>query len=69
MAEEKIEHSMPDRTNWNAAVKSDPGTTDTTDPQEHMRGPLSSFMHKIEETAEKNDKKDIDKKKSEGKIP
>jgi hypothetical protein len=26
-------------------------------------------MHKIEETAEKNDKKDIDKKKSEGKIP
>ncbi len=69
MAEEKIERSMPDKTNRDAAIKSDPGTVDTTDPQEHMRGPLSSLMHKIEETAEKNAEKDIDKQKKEGKIP
>ncbi len=28
------------------ALKSDPETLDTTDPQEHMEGPVSSLMHK-----------------------
>jgi hypothetical protein len=69
MAEEKTERSKPDKTNKDAAIKSDPGTVDTTDPQEHMRGPLSSLMHKIEESAEKNAEKDIEKQKKEGKIP
>ncbi len=69
MAEEKIEPSKTDKTNQDAAIKSDPGTVDTTDPQEHMRGPLSSLMHKIEKAAEENDAKDIQIKKEEGKIP
>jgi len=29
-------------------IKPDPGTTDTTDPQEHMEGPLSSLVHGAE---------------------
>jgi len=35
--------------------KSDPGTTNSTDPQEHMEGPVSSLMHNIEEVFEKDD--------------
>lgn len=45
-------------------LKQDPGQADTplppdpetlhkTDPQENMKGPISSTMHKIEETMEK----------------
>ena len=40
--------------------KADPGTTSGTDPQEHMKGPVSSLMKKIEETfeGEETDKRD-----------
>ena len=34
----------------------DPETLHTTDPQEHMKGPVSSTMKKLEETAEKNNR-------------
>jgi hypothetical protein len=46
--------------------KSDPGTNHSTDPQENMEGPVSSIMHKIEESfdSEENDDKD---ENSEGK--
>ena len=30
--------------------KSDPGTTKGPDPQENMEGPISSLMHKVQET-------------------
>lgn len=46
---------------------SDPETLHTTDPQEHMEGPVSSLMHKVgdgfedEEAAKK--KKEEDEKK------
>ncbi|RYY98204.1 MAG: hypothetical protein EOO11_08775, partial [Chitinophagaceae bacterium] len=33
-------------------------TLHTTDPQEHMEGPLSSLMHKIEHQGEKSDHED-----------
>jgi hypothetical protein len=69
MADEKIERNKPDEINQDTNIKSDPGTVGTTDPQEHMRGPMSSLMHKIEEAVEHNDEKDIDKQKKEGKIP
>jgi hypothetical protein len=42
--------------------KSDPGTTNSTDPQEHMEGPVSSFMHIMEEAFEP---KEDDLKKDE----
>jgi hypothetical protein len=47
-------------------TKPDPETTKTTDPQEHMKGPVSSVMQGIKEEAEENDKeskKEADKKK------
>jgi hypothetical protein len=46
----------------------DPETEHTTDPQEHMKGPVSSFMQNIKEEANKNDKvskEEADKKRDE----
>jgi hypothetical protein len=48
--------------------KPDPETLDTTDPQEHMKGPVSSVMQNIKEEANKNDKvskEEADKKRDE----
>lgn len=39
----------------NPLLKPDPGTLGTTDPQEHMKGPLSSTIQNIKEEGEKND--------------
>jgi hypothetical protein len=36
--------------------KPDPETLHTTDPQEHMKGPVSSTMQGIKEEGKKNDK-------------
>jgi hypothetical protein len=36
----------------------DPETLHTTDPEDHMEGPVSSTMQKIKENAEGNDHKD-----------
>ena len=65
MAEEKTEMNKPDKSNKDAMLKPDPETLNTTDPQEHMKGPLSSLMHKVEEKAEENDKKDAIQKESQ----
>ena len=51
-----------------SASKPDPETLDTSDPQEHMKGPVSSFMQNIKEEANKNDKvskEEADKKRDE----
>jgi hypothetical protein len=40
------------------ARQPDPETLGTTDPQEHMKGPVSSAMQKIKEEAEDNDAAD-----------
>lgn len=40
----------------------DPGTMNTTDPQEHMEGPISSLVNK---TADSLKSKDSDEKKEE----
>jgi hypothetical protein len=48
--------------------KPDAETLHTTDPQEHMKGPVSSFMQNIKEEANKNDKvskEEADKKRDE----
>jgi hypothetical protein len=37
-------------------LKPDPETLHTTDPEEHMEGPVSSTMQKIKEEAGKEDK-------------
>lgn len=58
MADEKKEKAVIDKSNKDAASKPDPETMQTTDPQEHMKGPFSSLMQKIEGKAEENDEKD-----------
>lgn len=41
--------------NKHKASEPDPETLNTTDPQEHMTGPISSLMQKTKKGAEKND--------------
>lgn len=48
------------------SLNNDPGTENTTDPQEHMEGPISSLMQGIADKAEENDEKDSEEKE-EGK--
>jgi hypothetical protein len=59
-----------DNDNKDAAVKPDPETLHTTDPQEHMEGPVSSIMQNIAESGEKDDdksKEEADKERDENK--
>ncbi|MBC7933927.1 MAG: hypothetical protein H7Y86_01015 [Rhizobacter sp.] len=59
-----------DQDNKDAAVKPDPETLHTTDPQDHMKGPISSLVQGVKETAEENDsqsKDDADIEKEEHK--
>lgn len=59
-----------DNDNKDAAVKPDPETLHTTDPQEHMDGPVSSIMQNIAGSAEENDsksKEQADKERDEKK--
>jgi len=37
------------------ALKPDPETIDTTDPQDNMKGPVSSVVHSVKDEVEKND--------------
>jgi len=62
MAEEKKQNNQH-AGNEDASIKNDPATENTTDPQEHMEGPLSSIMQRGKEQIEENDEKD----KAEGK--
>jgi len=41
----KNENNKAKENNKDAAVKPNPETLHTTDPQEKMRGPISSLMH------------------------
>lgn len=45
-----------DKDNDKLVPMPDEETLHTTDPQEYMKGPLSSRMHSISEEAKKNDK-------------
>lgn len=49
---EKNEH----KDKKNTGLAPDPETLHTTDPQEHMKGPVSSTMQNIKDEANKNDK-------------
>lgn len=55
------------KANSDAPVKPDPETLHTTDPQDEMKGPVSSFMNNVREEVEDEGKKinpDPDKKQS-----
>ena len=66
MANEESENQKEKTSNKDAAVKPDSETLNTTDPQEHMEGPLSSLMHKTGEgfKSEKSEKEASEKKES-----
>jgi hypothetical protein len=55
-----MNHNTTDRNNEPKAPagQPDPATLHTTDPQEHMEGPVSSMMHSIGEEGEKSDSED-----------
>jgi hypothetical protein len=62
MADKKKQKKHKDE----SPLKPDPETLHTTDPQEHMEGPVSSVMQNIAEKAEENDeetKEEADRKK------
>jgi hypothetical protein len=44
------------------ARKPDPETLGTTDPEEHMKGPVSSLMQKVKKGVEKNGNEDLGNK-------
>lgn len=68
MSNSETDKQAQDQQNKNAAVKPDSETLHTTDPQEHMKGPISSLMQGIKEDADDGavTKKEADKKKEEG---
>ena len=63
MANEKTENTTQQSDKKDDVFKNAPETLNTTDPQEHMEGPLSSLMQMGKDSAKKNDEKD----KNEGK--
>jgi hypothetical protein len=67
MKQEQTEKNKEKEDNKDAAMKSDPATLNTTDPQEHMEGPVSSLMHETGEVFESEDseKEAKEKKKTE----
>ena len=52
MNQEQTENNKEKRDNKDAPIKPDPETLNTTDPQEHMEGPVSSLMHEAGEAFE-----------------
>ena len=54
--------------NDDKGLKPDPETLHTTDPQEHMKGPISSSVQTVKEEVEEGDKEskqEADKRKEE----
>ncbi|MDQ6901608.1 MAG: hypothetical protein M3139_01190 [Bacteroidota bacterium] len=49
MQKDEEKNKKEDHDEEESSIKSDPGTTHTTDPQEHMKGPVSSLMKEIGE--------------------
>ena len=65
MTEEKTEKNKEKEDNKDAAVKPDPETLHTTDPQEHMEGPISTLMHKLGDDFESDKAEEEVKQKKE----
>ena len=50
---------------YSGGPKPDPETRHKTDPQEHMKGPVSSVKQKIKEGKDENEKEDHKKSEEE----
>jgi hypothetical protein len=55
MAQPDPKNTRPDKQNEDAPLQPNPELLHTTDPEEHMKGPVSSIVQKIKEKAEEND--------------
>ena len=65
---DKVKNKKEQKDKSQPTSKPDPETLNTTDPQEHMKGPFSSTMQNIKEEANKNDKvskEEADRKREE----
>jgi len=51
-----VKNKKEEKDKKHQGLEPDPETLHTTDPQEHMKGPVSSTMQSIKEEAKKNDK-------------
>ncbi len=67
MTSEQTDKNKEKETNKDAAVKPDPETLHTTDPQEHMEGPISSLMHKTGDSFETEETEEEVRKKEKNK--
>ncbi|MEO7446512.1 MAG: hypothetical protein ABIT96_11480 [Ferruginibacter sp.] len=66
MSHDKKTTPPEDAQNKDAAVKPDPETLNTTDPQKNMEGPISSLMHKTGESFKTDQtKEEADEEKEE----
>jgi hypothetical protein len=65
-AMEKNKQSKPAKSDGNTK-QPEPDTQGTTDPQEHMKGPVSSFMQKVKDGADHNDNTEKEKQKHDHK--
>ena len=66
MITEQTDKNKEKENNKDAAVKPDPETLHTTDPQEKMKGPISSLVQNVKEGVEEDDnesKEEADKRK------
>ena len=65
---EKTKEEKDKKNKKNTGLAPDPETLHTTDPQEHMKGPVSSTMQSIKKEANKDDKvskEEADRKREE----
>lgn len=67
MPDKQTEKNKEKENNKDTAVKPDRETLNTTDPQEHMEGPISSLMHKTgkEFESEKSEREAKEKKENQ----
>ena len=57
MSDRKEEAKEQEQQNKDAAVKPEPETLHTTDPQDKMEGPVSSLVQKIKDSGEDDESK------------
>jgi hypothetical protein len=63
---EKNKKNKPPKSNEHSK-QPDPDTKGMADPQEHMKGPVSSFMQKLKDGADHNDNTEKEKQKHDHK--
>lgn len=59
--------NLPEKEDDEPMIKPDPETLHTTDPQDHMEGPVSSLVNKTRQTMEKEQEPDEEEAEDEEK--